>query len=165
MTKMTTKEIEMAIIYNWLKDMAKYTIIPRLSFGLLNHEADLAIIDQYGRLTEIEIKRSLADLRADFKKDVFHCDERVYKFYYCLPVSIMEETFAVFDQHEEKIKQLLGDKEYRRPAVLFYDENGNIFTVGHARTKGRKLTMEERVKAMRLMSIKYWDMRKKLSVE
>lgn len=156
----------MAIVYDWLKDMAKYTIIPHLSFGLLNHEADLAIIDQQGRLTEIEIKRSLADLRADFKKEVFHCDERVYKFYYCLPASIMEEAFAVFDQHEEKIKMLYGEKEYRLPAVLFFDEEGNIFHLGgKARTKGRALTMEERVKVLRLMSIKYWDLRKKLSSE
>ena len=78
MTQLTTKQIEEAIVTNWLNDMSRYTIIPHLGLGLLNHEADLAIIDQRGCLTEVEIKRSLADLRADFAKEVFHTDERVY---------------------------------------------------------------------------------------
>lgn len=159
MTQLTTKQIEEAIVYNWLGDMSRYTIIPHLGFGLLNHEADLAIIDQRGCLTEIEIKRSLADLRADFKKDVFHCDEHVYRFWYCLPLAIKDKAYEVFDQHQDKINKLLGVKEYRRPAVLLFDEAGNITCEGDARTSGRKLTLEERVTALRLMSIKYWDLR------
>ena len=87
---------------------------------------------------------------------------RVYKFYFCLPVSIMEEAFSFFDQHNDKIMQLYGGKEYRRPAVLLVDEERHIFQCGgRARTKGRALTLEERVRAMRLMSIKYWDLRVK----
>ncbi len=158
---MTTQQIEHAIVYNWLKDMTRYTIIPRLSLGLLNHEADLAIISQSGELTEVEIKRSLTDLRADFKKDIFHCDERVYKFYYCLPLAIKDKAYEVFDQHTDLILQLYGLAEYRRPAVLWYDSDGHIFPVGYARTKGRKLTTEERAIAGRLMSIKYWDVQQK----
>ncbi len=154
---MTTREIEHAIVHNWLKDMTRYTIIPRLGFGLLNHEADLAIISQSGELTEVEIKRSLTDLKADFHKEKFHQDERVYKFYYCLPISIMQDAFRLFDKHKDLIKQMLGTTEYRRPAVLWYDESGIITACGYARTKGRKLTTEERAIAGRLMSIKYWD--------
>ncbi len=154
---MTTKEIEHAIVYNWLGDMTRYTIIPRLGFGLLNHEADLAIISQSGELTEVEIKRSWADLRADFNKDIFHRDERVCKFYFCIPLAIRDNAYRLFDLHQNKIKNLYGIAEYRRPAVLWYDESGIITACGNPRTQGRKLTLEERAIAGRLISIKFWQ--------
>ena len=90
-TNLTVKQIENALIFgSGMFSVRNDIIIPNLSWGLLNHEADLAIINKTGYLTEIEIKRSLADLRADFKKDVYHCDERVYNFYYCIPIGIKE---------------------------------------------------------------------------
>ena len=79
-TNLTVKEIENALVFSGWFSIRNDIIIPNLSWGLLNHEADLAILNK----TEIEIKRSLADLRADFKKDIFHGDEHVYRFWYCL---------------------------------------------------------------------------------
>ena len=161
MTKLTTKEIENAIVFGWLGGFTENIVIPHLALGLLNHEADIAIISKAGYLTEIEIKRSLDDLKKDFFKKVFHCDERVSKFYFCLPISIKAGAFKLFNQHRTQICRLLGTEEYRHPAILFFDEAGNISSVGDARTNGRQLTVEERCKAMRIMTIRYWDLRRR----
>lgn len=162
-TNLTVKQIENALIFGTgMFSVRNDIIIPNLSWGLLNHEADLAIINKTGYLTEIEIKRSLADLRADFKKDVYHCDERVYKFYYCIPIGIKEKALEVFDQHQDKIMDMLGITTYHQPALLLYDEYGKITQGGGWPYKhGRKLFLEERLTVARLASCRYWDMRKK----
>jgi len=139
------------------------TMLPNLSWGLLNHEADLCIISKTGYLTEIEIKRSLEDLRADFKKKIFHDDERVYNFYYCLPISIKDKALELFEEHKYKILEFyrcnstsnIAD-EY--PAIIWYDENGSLSFQGWPMRSGcRKLFLEERDKIGRLMSLRYWD--------
>lgn len=81
MTKMETK-LSVSEINLLLRDLPWInkrtdTIIPNLSWGLLNHEADFCVINKSGYVTEIEIKRSFSDLKADFKKNEFHADERV----------------------------------------------------------------------------------------
>ena len=44
-------------------------IVPNVSWGMLDYEADLLIMNKTGYVTEIEIKRSWSDFLADFKKD------------------------------------------------------------------------------------------------
>ena len=160
-TRLTIKQIELsikwcALIFNPRTDI----MVPNLSFGLLNHEADIAIINKSGYLTDIEIKRSLDDLKADFKKKVFHKDDKVRNFCYCLPLSIKDKATEVFDTHQEEIKTVYGTEEYKMPTVLWYNENGvikvewGLFNVN----KSRKLFLEEREKIAKLMSMRYWNL-------
>lgn len=143
------------------------TMLPNLSWGLLNHEADLCIINKTGYLTEIEIKRSLKDLKADFKKKNFHDDERVYNFYYCLPISIKDKALEVFKEHKDKIIEFYrcnptSDITNEFPAVIWYDEKGSLTFQGWPMRGGcRKLFLEERDKIGRLMSLRYWDVLEK----
>ena len=67
-------------------------MIPNLSYGLLPYEADFVVISKAGYLTEVEIKRSWQDFKADFKKDHKHDAEQVYYFYYCVPESIVDKV-------------------------------------------------------------------------
>ena len=80
-TKLSIEEILVALhesrIWNKRSDM----FVPNLSWGLLNHEADLVIVNKTGYLTEVEIKRSWEDFKADFNKKHTHNDERVYENY------------------------------------------------------------------------------------
>lgn len=66
-TKLSVKEIE-SIIVAYLGGVRTNIIVPNLSWGFLNHEADLIAVDKNGYLTEVEIKRSFEDFKADFKK-------------------------------------------------------------------------------------------------
>ncbi len=166
-TNLTVKEIENALVFGTgMFSVRNDIIIPNLSWGLLNHEADLAVINKTGYLTEIEIKRSIEDLRADFKKKEYHCDEKVYKFYYCIPVGIKDKAIELFRQNQEKIMKLLGQTIYNDPALLLYDEKGHITQAGgYPYKSGRKLFLEERLTAARLASCRLWDMRRKQIIE
>lgn len=161
-TKVTVAEIQSALalrcpLFNIRQDI----MIPNLSWGLLNHEADFVCINKSHYLTEVEIKRSLQDLRADFKKKEFHHDERVYKFFFCLPVSIKDKAEAVFNEPEnlEKLRDLYHTS-YPKPAIIWYDEDCNLDYQhqggGWSYTGGRKLFLEEIVTVTRLLSLRYW---------
>lgn len=171
-TNLSVRDIENALIFgSGMASVRNDIIIPNLSWGLLNHEADLAIINKSGYLTEIEIKRSIEDLRADFKKDIFHNDEKVYRFYYCLPKSIREKALELFQAEWKKIGLLYNhESEFENrvtqfyPAVIWYDERGYLSYEPKKlsnRSGARKLFLEERLTVARLASCRYWDMRKK----
>lgn len=69
-----------------------YTIVPNVSYGLgLNHECDLLALDKKDRFTEVEIKISVGDLRADFKKGHGHKSEYISRLVYALPIELIEK--------------------------------------------------------------------------
>ncbi len=153
-TKLTIDEIELAIVNSGIFNKRSDIIVPNVSWGLLNHEADLVIMNKSGYLTEVEIKRSWEDFKADFKKDHQHDDERVYKFYYCVPSSI-----------KDKVIELLKSKYEYIPAVLAYSDEGGVqdLKVGTSYTKGaRKLFLEEQLTIARLGCMRIWNLKQKL---
>lgn len=149
-TRFSVEDIMVLLRESGKWDKRSSTIIPNLSWGLLNHEADFCIINKTGYLTEVEIKRSFEDLKKDFKKDVFHDDDRVYKFYYCLPLSIKDKAEKLFEENRKKLLEYYGyDENYRFaedvPAVIYYDEDGRLTFDGWPnRQNTRKLFYEEK---------------------
>lgn len=91
-TKLTVDEIQIALRNSGIWNKRQDIFIPNLSWGLLDYEADLVIITKSGYLTEVEIKRSWEDFKADFKKNHKHDDPRVYNFHYCVPESILDRV-------------------------------------------------------------------------
>lgn len=51
-------------------------------------------------MNEYEIKRSLQDLKVDFKKKCYHDAEQVYQLFYFLPLSIKEKALELFRMHQ-----------------------------------------------------------------
>ena len=154
-TSLAIEDIQIALRNYHLWNKRSDIIIPNLSWGLLKYEADFVIVDKKGCLTEVEIKRSLSDLKADFKKVHLHDDPLVHSFYYCLPIKIRTKALEIIKEHYEP---------ENLPAVLFYDENGNITLSrygGVAYRGGRMLTLEERLTVTRLLSIRYWNEKEK----
>lgn len=164
-TERSVEEIMLMLVNSsWLCNRRTDIIIPNLSWGLLNHEADLVIINKSHYLTEIEIKRSLPDLRKDFEKCVYHEDEKVYNFYYCIPEEIRFEADEIFKSHQDKIRKLykcevaFQTDKIKYPAVIYYDDNGMLSTNrAFPGRGGRKLFLEEIVTLERLLSIRFWD--------
>ena len=153
-TKLTIDEIELAIVNSGIFNKRNDIIVPNVSWGLLNHEADMVVMTKSGYLTEIEIKRSWEDFKADFKKDHQHDDERVYKFYYCVPSLI-----------KDKVIELLKTRYEFIPAVLSYTEEGVVIDlkVGFPNTnRGRKLFLEEQLTIARLGCMRVWNLKQKL---
>lgn len=70
-----------------------FTIVPNVSFGLgLSHEADMLCLDQKDRFTEVEIKTSMSDLRADFKKSHGHQSDLITRLIYAFPVEMLSKA-------------------------------------------------------------------------
>jgi len=94
-TKLTIEQIEsMIACYPWSPFYIRNNIvIPNVSWGFLNHEADLLVVTREKRLIEVEIKRSWQDFITDFKKRHHHSDKKLFKMYYAVPISIAEKVF------------------------------------------------------------------------
>ena len=166
-THLSVKEIE-HIIVKFFGGVRANIIVPNLSFGFLNHEADLVIVGNNGYLTEVEIKRSFEDFKADFKKEIYHdTDERVYRFGYFVPKSILIECIEYNNEH---CKGVTFNGE---PYSVFgftdegkvYDEKGRIIHLAFSYSNNpgsRKLFLEERLKVAHLGCMRLYPLRKKV---
>jgi hypothetical protein len=151
-TNLTVEQIQVALYNSTLFNKRQDIMIPNLSYGLLDYEADFVSISKSGYLTEVEIKRSFEDFKADFKKKHNHNDFHVYYFYYCIPESIFN-----------KVNKYLQENQSTK-AILTYDENGFIFNkhIGFSRNyNGRKLFIEEQLKVARLGCLRMWNLKEK----
>lgn len=165
-TKLTVKEIE-EIIVRHLGGVRTNIIVPNLSWGFLNHEADLISVDKNGYLTEVEIKRSFEDFKADFKKKNYHdTDERVYRFGYFVPKSILKECIEYNKEHCKDVT--INGKPYSVFGFTddgqIYDEEGRIIHSAFSYSnnpRSRKLFLEERLKVAHLGSMRLYPLEKK----
>ena len=123
-TKLTVDEIQIALRNSGIWNKRQDIFIPNLSWGLLDYEADLVIITKAGYLTEVEIKRSWEDFKADFKKTHKHDDPRVYKFYYCVPESILDRVIDFLREkygtiiHRYLVYQRMGASDFTATVLL-----------------------------------------------
>lgn len=155
-TKLTLDQIHLALRNSGLWNKRSDIIVPNLSWGLLPYEADFVIVSKSGYLTEIEIKRSWEDFKADFKKDHKHDDERIYKFAYCVPESICGRAVSYIREQNP------DSSDYMLPAVIYYSEDMRIgvtelkFFDNLNAKKRRKLFLEEMLTIARLGQLRYW---------
>ena len=87
-TKKTAKPNKLVSLYEMecaISDLFEYrrcVIVPNISWGFKIHECDMLVIRQTNYAVEIEIKRSISDLKADFKKKHDHSDDRIKELFY-----------------------------------------------------------------------------------
>ena len=157
-TKLTVREIQLAIRNSWYCDVRNNLIIPNVSWGLLPYEADLLVVKPSGLCAEFEIKRSFEDFKKDFTKHHTHDCKIIAYFYYVIPEAIKDKVKAFIVEHFE-------DSAWY-PAVIIYNEQGNLSRLvydelgylGCDRRKNyEKVTPEQRVTLGRLVSIRYWN--------
>jgi len=109
---LTTQEMEVAIME--YVGIRRNLVVPNVSWGMLDYEADIVIVTKHGYATEVEIKISKSDLRADFKKRIQH-DSNLFKYlYYAVPEDMKD--FAL-----EIIPQRAGLFTVRRNRITHYD--------------------------------------------
>lgn len=180
-TNLTIEQIQsrLAQIDNF--NLRRNIVVPNVSWGLLEYEADFVSLSKSGYLTEVEIKRSWEDFRKDFKKKHLHDDPRIAYFYYCVPKSIankvMDALYVVepFDCGWRKYK-ITGIKEGvpTNAGLITYDNHdweGNecewigIDFIAYAgrRKAARKLTDQEQLKLAHLGCMRVWDLKKKIA--
>ena len=99
---------------NWWLDTEADPIIWK---NIVNHECDMLIVTKNCYLTEVEIKISLSDLKADFKKEHQHKDENIKNFYYAFPEEMKEKAIELIPEEAGILiavkKHLNSGDEYR----------------------------------------------------
>lgn len=89
-------ESAVAVLINY----RKHVIVPNVSWGLgLNHECDMLILDDQNRFTEVEIKVSASDLKADFKKEHGHKSRFISRLIYAMPIELCEKYKDLIPAH------------------------------------------------------------------
>lgn len=112
---MTANIIEIAVAH--LLDFRAHTIVPNISWGLgLNHECDMLAIDKKKRFTEIEIKISASDLKADFNKEHGHRSKIISRLIYAMP----EELYKTHGHLVPKPHGIIAVETIPRSGINIY---------------------------------------------
>jgi hypothetical protein len=124
-------------------------LIPNCSTAPVWWEADLLAVSRAGYCTEVEIKCTLSDWKADQKKGKHGNEDLIKRFYYAGPLELMKRFEEVWtrpgsgiigiDHHE-------GDHRWPRVQILRQP----------LMQKARKLTTDELIKMGRTAMIRYW---------
>lgn len=79
----------------------KHVIVPNVSYGLagMGHECDLLVLDDKNRFTEVEIKISMADLKADFKKKHGHKSKYISRLIYAFPEEMLDKALPLIPEN------------------------------------------------------------------
>jgi len=132
-------------------------IVPNLSWGLSGmHECDMFIVKKSGYAVEVEIKRTKADLLADFKKKHDHSDIRIREFYYALPAKLLETCTELIPEHAGIISCNRSPWNTRKTVHASIKRSATI------RKDARKLTQEEQFKVAKLGTMRIWSLKNKL---
>jgi hypothetical protein len=151
----TTIEMEEAI--SRLFGIRTNIIVPNISWGLPGmHECDVFIVKKSGYAVEVEIKRTKADLLADFKKKHDHSDVRIREFYYALPEKLLETCTELIPEHAGIISC------YKSQWATRNDIYATIKRKATIRKDARKLTQEEQFKVAKLGTMRIWSLKNKI---
>lgn len=151
----TATDIELAVAKH-LNPRANL-IVPNVSWGwgFHIHEADLIVLRQSGWATEIEIKVTRGDVKADLRK---RC-ARVYG-----PWADDKVAFKWFAVPDGLGADALIPKDYGIMKVRMVKEEAVVTTTRAPRKnpRARRVTPEERSKLAELAAMRIWDLKRAL---
>lgn len=153
--RIKTDEMETALAdyYN----MRQKLIVPNISWGMLNHEADLLILTPAGYATEIEIKVSRSDLIKDKDKWHGHKDKLIHSLFFAIP-SYLEKDIEHIPEHAG-ILSVTATDNMNYKGLPYY----RVRTLRAAvKNKYPKWTDSQRMDLMRLSTMRIWSLKEKL---
>jgi len=115
MRKIKTPEMEVALARHF--NYRLNVIVPNVSWGFgLNYEADLIIVTPLRYVTEIEIKVSLSDIKAEKKKRGFaHRGIYIRRFYFAVPYYLCDCEYIPNNCGLLSVDESLRVKSLRAP--------------------------------------------------
>lgn len=130
-------------------------IVPNVSWGLGIHEVDMLILSSSNYASEIEIKISLADLKADLKKPHGHHSNKIKKLYFAIPKELEEKAlefiperaglFVINDSYTRNGRQV-------KPYVV-------LSKAPKSNPTARKLNDKEIKKLYELAAMRIWSLK------
>lgn len=153
----TTPEMECALA-SWF-DYRINLIVPNVYWGFSYnmHECDLMIVSKAGYVTEVEIKISRSDLKADAKKSHGHRNARIKYLYFAVPAKL-EQAALEFAPERAGIITVAPELRFKGygPRCRRIREPTCIKHVS-------KMTERERYKVARLGALRIWNLKRKLN--
>lgn len=127
-------------------------IVPNVSWGLrgLRHECDLLCVSPAGYATEVELKISRSDIKADMGKMHGHRSKLIRRFFFGVPVALVDCEYLPLDAGIIAVdfnRGRHGVKIVRPPRV---------------NKDSRKLTPAEIDKIRHLGCMRIWGLKKKI---
>jgi len=180
-TNLTLEQIETLIVGNPSSPfyIRKNIVVPNVSWGYLNHEADLLVLSGAKHLTEVEIKRTWADFMADFKKNHTHYDRKLSHFYYAVPFSIANKVFdwlyiGEFDARKywHSSSKVVGYTEHNPHGcgLIIYEDPDEYYPRGRSyinvmskRMGDYKVPVDDEIKLLRLCGMRVWKLKQKVA--
>ncbi len=145
-------ELALAYHYNWRQNL----IVPNIYYGLgFPYELDVMVVTPSGWATEIEIKVSVSDLKADQKKTHGHRSNKIKYLYFAVPESLQDAALAL-------IPERAGLFIVRPNLQLFNHRKTEIVKTPITNKTARKITAAERVKLNELATMRIWSLKKLL---
>lgn len=150
-------ELALAQLWGWRTNL----IVPNVSWGMGIHECDIIVLSKSNWAAEIEIKRSIADLKKDATKKHAHdrgsAAELIKHLYFAIPEFLLP--------HEALIPQRAGivvikslDSKWAEHRWL-----ATIMRAPQANPNARKWTDRERLVLGRLGCMRIWSMKRKFN--
>lgn len=157
--KVTTAEMEVAIAKYF--GIRQHIIVPNISWGFFNHECDLFLIRKSGYGFEVEIKRTKADMLADFKKKHGHRDRgnRIVQLYYAFPEELLSKV-------EDLVPEECGILTVKKYKSVGYEYRARASMHRDAKRKkgAKRLTQQEQLQIARLGTLRIWTLKEKLNL-
>ncbi len=144
----TSDEIEYAVA-NWF-GIRTHVIVPNLSWGLVKHECDLAVLSPSEYLYEVEIKISHSDLIRDkSKRKWLFYDERGFR----------KLWFAIPEKLKNSIEQVPS-----KAGILIITQYGVVYEIRKPKINinATKLLEIQKFKLARLGTMRIWKLKHEL---
>lgn len=143
-------EVAVAKLIGW----RTHTIVPNVSWGLgLKHEADMLVLDKSNRLTEVEIKVSKSDLKADLSKKHGHSSPIISRLVYAVPDDLVETASQILPNGVGIIS--VSWNSYRGSYKAKWVRNCK-------HSKSRKPDEKQIIKLAQLGCMRIWSLKEKL---
>lgn len=145
-------EIAVADFFDWKRNL----IVPNVWWGIgLNHEADLLIVTASGYATEVEIKVSLNDLKADAKKkNPEHLSEKIKRLYFAVPIQLRD----IVKHHIPNAAGILVAERYSESFCKIY-----IDRLPKSNKCAERLSIKDISKLRDLAAMRIWTLKKHIN--
>lgn len=168
---MKAKEVAFHIVgrnYSPFNYRRNLVVVPNVSYGLLDYEADLLVCSKAGYLTEVEVKVSWHDWVIDAYKSKWEFRRANIKyFYYAAPMKLAQrwEEHLIAKELEPTMepRQLRRYREWLRvmkdeAGIVGVSDSGVVGVIREAKAASgaTKLSIEQQLKLARLGAIRCW---------
>lgn len=159
--KITSRDIEVVIAKRF--GYRTNVIVPNVSWGFgLNHECDMLILSNAGYLTEIEIKVSKSDLKADLLKSHKHQSRQIKSLYFAYPESMSD--CDEFVPKEAGIFHIYENTWMSGGVMQNFGLASRLIRPCVNRKRTEKISDSKKMELMRLGCMRIWSLKERLSV-